>query len=172
MVSVELQATVGPLSIFCVTNEHGRKDGRITDRTETKWSENFKFCWPCILVWSLKITNLTHKFSCMFISILYMFQAAMCTSSGELLYQCDTWFMSLCVDDRLVCRSICSCIPDGIILVNNQLEAQFFVYVYFYSLHVSGSHVPIIRRIMSLCRWPSGMQKHMFLHTRWHYSCK
>ena len=35
-----------------------------------------------------------------------------------------------------------------IIFVNNQLEAQFFsMYVYFYSVHVSGSHVPIIRRI-------------------------
>jgi hypothetical protein len=34
------------------------------------------------------------------------------------------------------------------VFVNNQLEAQFFfIYVYFYSLHVSGSHVPIIRRI-------------------------
>ena len=34
-----------------------------------------------------------------------------------------------------------------IIFVNNQLDAQFFfIYVYFYSLHVSGSHVPIIRR--------------------------
>ena len=34
-----------------------------------------------------------------------------------------------------------------VILVNNQLDAQFFfMYVYFYSLHVSGSHVPIIRR--------------------------
>jgi len=42
-----------------------------------------------------------------------MFRAAMCPSSGELLYQCDTSFMSLCVYDRLVCRSICSCIPDG-----------------------------------------------------------
>jgi hypothetical protein len=31
---------------------------------------------------------------------------------------------------------------------NNQLDVQFFfMYVYFYSLHVSGSHVPIIRRI-------------------------
>jgi len=36
----------------------------------------------------------------------------------------------------------------GKILVNNQPKAQFFImYVYFYSLHVSGSHVPIIRRI-------------------------
>jgi len=37
--------------------------------------------------------------------------------------------------------------PD-MILVNNQLDAQFFMYVYFYSLHVSGSHVSIIRRII------------------------
>ena len=37
---------------------------------------------------------------------------------------------------------------EQLILVNNQLDAQlFFMYVYFYSLHVSGSHVPIIRRI-------------------------
>jgi len=36
----------------------------------------------------------------------------------------------------------------GMIFVNNQLDAQFFIYVYFYSLHVSGSHVPIIRRII------------------------
>ena len=27
------------------------------------------------------------------------------------------------------------------IFVNNQIVAQFFMYVYFYSLHVSGSHV-------------------------------
>ena len=36
----------------------------------------------------------------------------------------------------------------GIIFVNNYLDAQFFsMYVYFYSLDVSGSHVPVIRRI-------------------------
>jgi hypothetical protein len=39
-----------------------------------------------------------------------MFRATMCPSSGELLYHCDTWFMSPCVDDRLVCWSICCCI--------------------------------------------------------------
>ena len=38
----------------------------------------------------------------MFISILYMFRVAMCPSSGELLCQRDTWFISLCLDDRLV----------------------------------------------------------------------
>jgi len=35
-----------------------------------------------------------------------------------------------------------------LIFVNNQLHAQFFfIYVYFYSLHVSDSYVPIIRSI-------------------------
>ena len=35
-----------------------------------------------------------------------------------------------------------------IIFVNNQFDAQFFfMYVYFYSLYVSDSHVSIIRRI-------------------------
>jgi hypothetical protein len=39
----------------------------------------------------------------------------------------------------------------GIIFVNNQLDAQFFfMYVYFYSLRVLRSHVPIIRRIVSV----------------------
>jgi hypothetical protein len=39
----------------------------------------------------------------------------------------------------------------GIILVNNQFDVQFFFkYVYFYSLHVSVSHVPIIRRIICI----------------------
>jgi hypothetical protein len=36
----------------------------------------------------------------------------------------------------------------GIILVNNQLDAQFFfMYVYFNSLHVSSTHVLVIGRI-------------------------
>jgi len=39
----------------------------------------------------------------------------------------------------------------GIIFVNNQLDAQFFFMdVYFCSLDVSGRHVPIIRRIVSI----------------------
>ena len=40
-----------------------------------------------------------------------------------------------------------------LILVNNQLDAQFFMYVYFDSLHISGSHVPIIKRIIVSMRW-------------------
>jgi len=38
------------------------------------------------------------------------------------------------------------------ILANNQLDAQFFMYVYLYSLQVLGNHVPIIRRIIVLMR--------------------
>jgi len=34
-------------------------------------------------------------FSCMFISILYMFRAAMCPSSGELLYQVDRAYQTV-----------------------------------------------------------------------------
>ena len=50
------------------------------------------------------------------------------------------------------------------------LTHYFSFYVHFYSLHVSGSHVPIIRRIIvstrhvayvTACRWPSGMQVRM-----------
>jgi len=41
--------------------------------------------------------------SCMFIAVLYMLRVAMCPSSGE-LYQYDIWYMSLCIDDCLVCR--------------------------------------------------------------------
>ena len=67
---------------------------------------------------------------------------------------------------------VLSTVHPGMILVNNQLGAQFFMYVYFYSIHVSGSHVPIIRRIIvsmrhlvyvTLCRRPPGMHH---LHTR------
>jgi hypothetical protein len=36
------------------------------------------------------------------------------------------------------------------LFVNNHLDAQFFfMYVYFYSLRVSGSHVPIISLIQT-----------------------
>jgi len=46
-------------------------------------------------------------------------------------------------------------------LVNNQLHAQFFIKVYFYSLHVSGSHVSIIRRIIVSLR-------HLVYFTVWY----
>ena len=101
-----------------------------------------------------------HNFSYMFISILYMFRATMCPSSGELLYQCDTWFMSLCGSGKQEHMLL-----EHMLLHTRRSSTQFFIYVYFYSLHVSGSHVPIIRRIIvsmrhlvyvTLCVWYAG----------------
>jgi len=56
------------------------------------------------------------NFSCV-ISILYLFPAAMCPSSGELLYQCDTWFMSLYADDRLVRWFMSLCVDDRLVCI-------------------------------------------------------
>jgi hypothetical protein len=55
---------------------------------------------------------------CVFISILYMFRATLCSSSASQLYeyQYSIWYMSLCVGDRPVCRSGSknpTCKPDG-----------------------------------------------------------
>jgi hypothetical protein len=59
-------------------------------------------------------------------------------------------------------------------LANDQPDAQFFIlfYVYYSPLHVSSNVVLIIRRlnctntasgIVTLCKWPSGMQVEKFL---------
>jgi len=44
----------------------------------------FTFCWPCSLLQSLLINNLTQNsfFSYLFIQILFMFRATKCSSSG------------------------------------------------------------------------------------------
>jgi hypothetical protein len=58
--------------------------------------------------------------------------------------------------------------------VSNQLDAQFFfMYVYFCSLHVSGSHVPIIRRIncisttCDICHSVRGIGDHLVCRFGW-----
>ena len=56
----------------------------------------------------------------------------------------------------------------GMVLLNNRFHAQFFMYVYFYSLHVSGSHVPIIRRIIVSMRNLVYVTLRMLLHTVWY----
>jgi len=42
----------------------------------------FIFCWPCISIQFVLIANLT-KFFNVFISLLYVFRATQCSSSGE-----------------------------------------------------------------------------------------
>ena len=50
--------------------------------------------------------------------------------------------------DRIYYQLIARIIHISVSLVNNQIDAQFLMYVYFYTLHASGRHVSIIRRII------------------------
>jgi len=66
----------------------------------------------------------------------------------------DIWFIRLGVMFLILEKGLQIEVQDvqkycsHIFFINNRLDAQFFfMYVYFYSLHVSGSHVPIIRGI-------------------------
>ena len=52
--------------------------------------------------------NLVHNFSCMFISILYMFRAAMCPSSGEITVSMrHLVFVTLRQDNGLKLQRLC-----------------------------------------------------------------
>jgi len=68
----------------------------------------FVFCWPCILLQSLSLTTLTHNS----FSYICLFQFSTCFEQPSAhhqesqLYQCDLWYMSLYVGDRVVCRFI------------------------------------------------------------------
>ena len=42
---------------------------------------------------------------CVFVSIMYMFRATSCSSSGEPIVSIQLWYTSLCVDDRFVCET-------------------------------------------------------------------
>ena len=56
----------------------------------------FMFCWPASLY---NLLNNSKALIYLFISLLYMFRASVCPSSGEkLLYLCETWYLSLCMD--------------------------------------------------------------------------
>jgi len=51
----------------------------------------------------------------MFISFLYMLRATCAHHQEKQLYLCDTWYLSLCMDDCLVCSTVwyVGCIPDS-----------------------------------------------------------
>jgi len=62
-------------------------------------------CWPCILLQSLWVTNLTHNS----FSYICLFQFSTCFERPSArhhenqLYQYDLWYMSLYVGDRVAC---------------------------------------------------------------------
>jgi len=61
----------------------------------------------------------------------------------------------------------------GIIFVNNQTHAQFFsMYVCFYSLHVSDSYVPIIRRTDKIDTINSPDDGHTAVRNMWRIEIK
>jgi len=48
-----------------------------------------------------------------YLSISTCFRRLCAHHQYKQLCVCDTWYLSFCVDDCLVCRNICSCIPDS-----------------------------------------------------------
>ena len=96
-----------------------------------------------------------NSFSCMFISILYLFRTAMCPSSGELIV--SIWhlvYVTLC---RWPGMQV-SCIPEG------HLHRVTYSILYVFRTAMcpsSGELIVSIRHLVyvTLCRWPSGMQE-------------
>ena len=79
-----------------------------------------------------------------------------------MIYRSTTWLVTLLRRFSSPPFFVLLTVHTGMILVINQHDTQFFIYVYFYSLHVSDSHVPTVRRIVvsirhlvyvTLCRW-------------------
>jgi len=66
----------------------------------------FIFCWPCISLWFLVNDQLDAQFFSM-----YLFQISTCFEQPRAhhqekqLCQYNLWYMSLCLGDRVVCRS-------------------------------------------------------------------
>jgi len=58
-------------------------------------------------------TNLVHNLFLVYLPIFTCFGRLWAHHQEKKLCFYDTWYLLFRVDDRLVCRSICSCIPDG-----------------------------------------------------------
>jgi len=67
------------------------------------------------------------------------------TVDGPLLHvTAQNWYRSIKVKDKpnhKIHLFFLLTVNPGMILVHNEIDVQFFMYVYFYSVHVSGSHV-------------------------------
>jgi len=62
-------------------------------------------------------TNLVYNLFLVYLSLVYLSNSTyfgrLCAHhQEEQMCLCDTWYLLFCVDDSLVCWSICSCIPD------------------------------------------------------------
>jgi len=61
---------------------------QLTNKFTINW-QNFTFCWPCLSVQFVLITNLTHFFN-VFVSLLYMFRATRPSTQSD-IYQMMYW---------------------------------------------------------------------------------
>ena len=57
--------------------------------------------------------NVVHNTFLVYLSISACFGRLCAYQHEKQLCLCDAWYLLFCVDDCLVCRSICSCIPDS-----------------------------------------------------------
>jgi len=74
---------------------------------------NFMF-FDCASLYNLvNKTKLVHNLFLVYLSISTCFGRLCAHHQEKQPCLCDTWYLLFCVDDSLVCRSICSCIPDS-----------------------------------------------------------
>ena len=108
------------------------------------------------------ITNLTYNsFPYMFISILYMFRTATCPSSGKLIVSTHLVYVTVYMTFWYAITN----------LTHNSFTCIFISILYMFrsaTCPSSGELILSIRHLVyaTLCRYPSGMQEHMLLHTR------
>jgi hypothetical protein len=74
----------------------------------------FMFCWPCISVQFLLITNLMHFFNVLiYFTSLHVSSNPVLIIQENWLYQYIIWYVLICVGDCLVCWSLWTSIPDS-----------------------------------------------------------
>jgi len=79
--------------VFLKTLKHTKPTIKLNFRILDKNEESFHVLLTVHTGMILVHNQLDAQYFMYVFSILYMFRTNVCQSSGELLYQCDTWFM-------------------------------------------------------------------------------
>ena len=102
-----------------------------------------------------------------------MFRATMCPSSGEKLYLCDTWYLSLCLDDCVVC--VPHSHPHRVINTKCRIAQFFLVFLFLFStcfgrLCAHHQEKNCIYATLRICHsvWMTVLYAyHTVIHTEW-----
>jgi len=96
------------------------------------------FCWPCILLQSLQITNLKHNsfsYICLF-QFCTCFERPSADHQESQLYQYDLWYMSLYVGGFVILFQFCTCFEQP---SADHQESQLYQYgLWYMSLYIGG----------------------------------